>query len=239
MPKKTAKESKVQNLLRRFPIVDLARAVALDGINRKAFLSQFVNGYTTLSYSPTREAAPMIYGAQKPLFEMPPEPWLAIERHLIDTTRPDILDMNLEASRQLFDLIRSQNYIATECDVQVLRVRLKQSVNIGLNFYVTQGERLIFQFPQLRKTTLSENALHMFGSIIHHSYAQGDFASAEIELADIGYLPDSKQRTPRIRRVPSSCILDRSALTERIEEVYDLLRDLAIEFSTPPDSPSS
>ncbi len=114
--------NKAQNLLRRFPIVDLAQAVALEGANRRAFLDRFVKSFTTLSYVPTREAAPMIYGAQKPMFEMPPEPWAAVERHLRTTTRPDILEMNVGASQHLFDLVRSQGYVATECDPQVLRM---------------------------------------------------------------------------------------------------------------------
>lgn len=221
--------NKAQNLLRRFPIVDLSRAVALDGANRRAFLSQFVSTFTPLSYAPTRDAASMIYGAQKPLFGTAAEPWSAVERHLRNTTHADILEMNVEASRHLFDLIRTQGYIATECDPQVLRVRLKQIVNIGLKFYITQGERLIFQFPQPRKSGLSDEALCVLGSIIQHSYAQGDFASAEIEVAQLGCLPGSKQRAPRIRLVPSSSILDRAALTEQIEEIYELLYELAAE----------
>ncbi|HJS87764.1 MAG TPA: hypothetical protein VJ779_20110 [Acetobacteraceae bacterium] len=177
----------------------------------------------------------MIYGAQKPLFGVPPEPWSAIERHLRATTRPDILEMNLDASRHLFDLVRSQGYIATECDPQVLRVRLKQVVTIGLDFYVTQGERLIFQFPQMRKECLGESALYILGSIVYHTYAQGDFADAEIEIADISCLPRGDERVPRIRPVPASSILDRVALTEQIEEVYDVLSELA----GPPSNPSS
>lgn len=219
--------NKAQNLLSRFPIVDLAQAVALGGANRRMFLTRFVDTFTTLSYVPTREAAPMIYGAQKPLFETPPDPWPVVERHLRQTTPSDILDMNLDASQHLFDLVRSQGYIATECDPQVLRVRLKQIVNIGLKFYVTQGERLIFQFPLVRKESLSDLALNILGSIIHHSYAQGDFAGAEIEAADIGCMPSAKQRTPRIREISSSSILGRNELTEQIEEVYELLHELA------------
>lgn len=177
----------------------------------------------------------MIYGAQKPLFETQPEPWSAIERDLKNVAHADILAMNIEASHHLFDLVRSQNYIATECDTQVLRVRLKQIVNISLRFYVTQGDRLIFQFPLVRKSSISDNALYMLGSILHHAYAQGDFSAAEIEVADVGCMPGSKTRAPRIRSVPDSCILDRAALTDRIEEVYDLLRELAGRpSSTPP-----
>ena len=146
-PRRPDRGTKAQSLLRRFPVTDLAHAVALSGENRRAFLTQFVDGYTTLSYLPTRLAAPMIYGATPPLLEISPEPWEEVEKHLKATAHPNILDMNLEASRDLFNLVRSEAYVATMCDEQTLRVAFMQVVSIGLRFYVTQGDKLIFQVP--------------------------------------------------------------------------------------------
>ncbi|MDR3533413.1 MAG: hypothetical protein P4L90_23005 [Rhodopila sp.] len=228
-PGRKRKGNKAQSLLLRFPVTDLARAVSLTGFNRQSFLKQFIDTFTTLSYVPTRQAAAMIYGVQKPLFETPAEPWAAVEKHLKATTDPNLLDMNLEASRHLFDLVRPEGYEATECETQVLRVALKQIVYIGLDFYVTRGQRLIFQFPQPRLDSPTDSALLILGSIIHHAYVQGDYAEADVELADVGRVPGARRtdpRSPRIRLVPREDILSLTALTAHIEDVYGILHEL-------------
>jgi hypothetical protein len=153
---KRSPANKAQNLLLRFPVTDLACAVALTGQRRLAYLKRFIGGGTVLSYVPTREAAIMIYGVQKPLFESPIEPWEKIERHLRDNTDPTILDMNLNTSKLLFKLVRTKKYAATEHPEQVLRVGPKQIVPIGLSFYITEGDRLIFQFAHPRIDCLSD-----------------------------------------------------------------------------------
>jgi hypothetical protein len=102
-PTRKRKGNKAQSLLFRFPVVDLARAISLNGSNRRAFLKQFVDTFTTLTYAPTRQVAQMIYGAQKPLIETPIEPWEAIEKHLRATADLAVLDMNLDAASSLSD----------------------------------------------------------------------------------------------------------------------------------------
>lgn len=223
-------ERKAQNLLRRFPVTDLAQAVALTGDRRTSFLRRFVTGGTNLSYQPTRDMAPIIYGARLPLDDPRLEPWERIEGLLRKHTKPHILDMNIKASRCLFDLIRPLEYDATACDVQVLRVTPTQVVKIDLPFYITQGERLIFQFPHPRSNGLSDHELVVLGSVIHHAYVQGDFSEAHIEVSDLGRAPQARShepRFPRVRPVSADSILDRKALTGQIEEVYALLRMLS------------
>jgi hypothetical protein len=230
------KGNKAQNLLNRFPIIDLAHAIALEGSNRQKFLTNFVDSSTTLSYSPTREAASMIYGAQKPMFDVPLPTWDEVEAYIRKAARPDILEMNLEASRCLFDFVRSYDYTATDYEPQILRVRLNQIVAIGLPFYITHYDRLIFQFPLIRRSCLSDEAVSILGSIIYHAYAQGDFSIAEIEVADISRPPSNKDRVPRIREIPPDLILDRAALTEQIDAVYEALRLLASRPPKPPEN---
>jgi hypothetical protein len=232
---KWKKGNKAQNLLARFPITDLAKAVVFSGSNRTTFLKTFVDGGTTKSYLPTRDAWPMIYASQKPMFDMPPPAWDDVEKFIRKTAHADILRMNLDASRCLFDFVRSLNYQATDCDPQVLRVRLKNVVPINLSFYVTNGERLIFQFPLMRIDRLSDGAITVIGSILHHAYVQGDYSGAEIEIADISRAATTKDRSPRIKTISQDNILDREALTEQIDEVYEILRDLASR--PPPPSP--
>lgn len=232
--RQTPPSARAQNLLRRFPVIDLAKAVSLPATRRQAFLRKFVESSTSRSYAPTRGASPMIYAAQGLLIESAPETWEAIEKHLRYSARPDILDDNIAASKILFDFVRAQNYRATQCESQNLKVRLKQQVSIDLTFYVTDGERLIFQFPQLRREFLTDAAIRVLGSIIHHAYAHGDFAAAEIEVADIGCLPGTDERFPRIRAIPASEVHDRNALSEQIDEVYAILGEIVKNPPAPP-----
>jgi hypothetical protein len=235
-PKRRASpETKAQSLLRRFPIVDLAKAVFLTGSERRAFLERFVATSTTMSYMPTRDVFAMIYAAQGPLLESAPEPWNIIERQIRRLARPDIIDANISASKILFDFIRSQHYVATQCNVQVLRVRLLQVVKIQLGFYVTEGDRLLFQFPIVRRECLDDSAIRVLGSVVHHAYAHGDFVDAEIEIADISCQKGSNERYPRIRPVPRVEIYDRESLTDPIADVYAILAEIATRPPKPPD----
>jgi hypothetical protein len=232
--RRVSPETKAQNLLKRFPIIDLAKAVSLKDQKRRSFLTHFVNTRTTMSYAPTRDAYPMIYAAQGVLLESAPETWTAIETHLRLTARPDILENNVSASKELFDFVRPKNYRATQCETRPLKISLLQTVNIDLSFYITEGEKLIFQFPLVRRECLDDGAIQVLGSIVHHAYAQGDFAAAEIEIADISCLVPGAERHPRLRSVPAGLVLDRPALNEQIEDVYSVLSEIARRPPKPP-----
>ncbi len=148
-PPRRSEGAKAQSLLNRFPVTDLAQAVAKGGERRRRFLEHFVKSWPNGSYAPTRQSFHMIYGVSSSLIQIPPEPWQEIEKNLRSLSESDMLDMNMSASRELFDLVRSREYSATTCDEQVLRVGFNQIVPIGLTFYVTEGDRLLFHFPHL------------------------------------------------------------------------------------------
>lgn len=229
---------KARNLLLRFPITDLARAVASSDVARRAILRQFVETSTPLNYVPTRNACELIYGVQKPLIETPLEPWERIERYIRAASETYTLDMNLVATHHLFDLIRPKGYTATHCEPQILRVSLKQIVHIGLEYYITEGERLIFQFPHPRIDGLTDGAATVLGSVIHHAYAQGDYAEADVEIADVGRLPGAPPkdaRASRIHLIERSSIMPLDRLNAQIEEVYAILRELATRPKTTKD----
>ncbi len=232
--RKVSPESKAQNLLKRFPVIDLAKAVSLKPQQRRGFLSSFVNSATTMSYAPTRSVYSMIYAAQGLLLESAPETWTVIESHLRLVARADILDDNLRVSKELFDFVRSKGYLATQCEIRPLKVSLLQAVNIELNFYITDGDRLIFQFPLVRREALGDAAIQALGSIIHYAYSQGDFASAEIEIADMSCLTGTEERCPRLRSLPRDMILSRPALNDQILEVYAILSEIAKRPPKPP-----
>lgn len=224
--------TKAQNLLRRFPLTDLAIAVAQRGSNREAFLRRFVESRTGASYEWTRAAAQLIYCVEQPMFRAPMFPtlvlpWEAIEAQIRRLATPHNVARNVEASRALFDLVRPRGYKAYYHDPQVLRVRLLQVVPIDLAFYCLDGTRLLFQFPQPRRQALSDEVVAVMISIIHHAYAVGDYAEADVEIADLGTLPTTDERAPRIRTIPKGDILGREELTAQIAEVYDALRILA------------
>ena len=138
----------------------------------------------------------------------------------------------------LFDLIRPKDYAATHCDPQVLRASLKQIVYVGLDYYITEGDRLIFQFPHPRIESLTDDAAVVLGSIVHHAYVQGDYAEADVEIADLGRPLGAKARearAPRVRLIKRDTILGLTDLNARIEEVYAILRDLASRPKTTKD----
>ena len=69
--------------------------------------------------------------------------------------------------------------------------------------------------------------LRTLGSVIHYAYVQGDYAKAEIEIADLGSPPKTKVRAPCIRAIPREEILGLPELRNEIEDVYRILRELA------------
>jgi hypothetical protein len=230
-PPRRSKGAKAQNLLNRFPVTDLAQAVARKGERRRRFLEHVVESWPNGSYVPTRQSYHMIYGASSPLIQIPPEPWEEVEKNLKSLCDPDILAMNMSASRELFDLVRSREYSATTCDEQVLRVGFNQIVPIGLTFYVTEGDRLLFQFPQPRMDALTFEEILVLGSVIHYAYAQGDYANAVIEVADLSDPNPPVKGKPRKRDGRICClareeIMGRELLTEQIDDVYAILKEL-------------
>lgn len=221
-------KTKATNLLNRFPFTDLAVAVSRNGSAREKFLRGFVDGGTTRSYQATREAASLVYCVEQHMFPTPKLGWGAIEDTLRKITPAQNVELNVDASKLLFDLVRPKDYKAYEHEDQVLRVGLKQVVHIGLKFYIVDGDRLVFQFPQPRAQAIfDDRVVEIMLSIIHHAYATGDYAAADVELADLSAEEPREDRSPRIRRLNRADVLSLSALNEQIEKVYDVLRALA------------
>jgi hypothetical protein len=229
-PRGPSRGTRAQNLLNRFPVTDLARAVSRSGADRRFFLTEFVDSGTKRNYVPTRRTAPMIYGASPPLLEISLEPWGEVEKNIRALCDPLILDMNISASRELFNLVRPKGYLATICDEQTLRTGHNQIVPVGLTFYITEGDRLIFQFPQPRLDCLTDSEVVVLASVIFHAYAKGDYADADIEVAELGRAAGAprkcRKRDGRIRLVAKDDIIERNRLGEQVDDVYGILREL-------------
>lgn len=234
----TSPKTKATNLLNRFPFTDLAVAVSRRGSAREKFLRSFVDGGTTRSYQATRDVATLVYCVEQHMFPTPKLEWEEIEATLRKVTPAQNVAFNVEASKLLFDLVRPKDYRAYEHEEQVLRVGLKQVVHIGLKFYIVDGDRLVFQFPQPRaQPVFNSDVSTIMMSIIHHAYATGDYGSADIELADLSAEDVKEDRSPRIRALAKSDVLSLRALNEQIDDVYDVLRALATR-KFDPDEPT-
>jgi hypothetical protein len=176
-------QSKARNLLLRFPFTDLAIAVSRTGTRRENYLQAFVEGGTSQSYRWVREAAgSLIYCVELPLFRTPRFDLPQIKEILENITPPHNRAMNVDAAEHLYSLVRPYEYKAFPHESQVLRVGLKQVVSIGLDFYLVDGDRLVFQYPQPRaRPVFDDEVATIMMSIIHHAYATGDYAEADIE----------------------------------------------------------
>lgn len=225
-------KDKARNLLNRFPFTDLSIAVARKGSKRENFLRSFVESSTAKSYKWAREASSLIYPVTLPLFPTPVLSWSEIETIIRSVTPPHTVEINVEAAKLLFDLVRPLSYKAYPHDQNVLRVGHNQVVSIGLNFYVVDGERLIFQYPQPRaQPVFDDNVASAMMSIIFHAYVFGDYAGADVEIADLSAPAPREPRDARIRRIGRNEIIGRDELTGEIEDVYGILRQLVNDKS--------
>ena len=218
--------AKALQSLARFPVTDLAFAIARNAVAREAQLKRFLRFVPNSSYQTTRNAVGVIYGVELPLAPAPTMTWAAIKTQITALAKPKDVARNLEASQSLFDLIRPLGYQAYPHEQQTLKVGTGRVVPIDIRQYVVDGDRLIFQYVHPRREWPDEHALVALASIVHHAYATGDFAHAEFELVDLS-CNNSKARTPCIRQVSRADILGRDELRLRIEEIYGLLLQLA------------
>lgn len=217
-------QKKADALLGRFPVTDLAKALAVSGDRRVKFLQSFVDGFPKGSFATLRQLTPRIYGARMPLFDLPPEDWVHIERTLNAITPAAFLQSNLLRGRQLFDHAREEDYEATVVPAQVFRYG-RGTAPIGLNFYLTKGERLLFQFPHFRSLALNAAEGIALCSVIRHAYAVGDFAEADVEI--VQFVKGRRNREPHILCPDRDDLLGRRALNAQIDDVYAILRTLA------------
>ena len=87
------------------------------------------------------------------------------------------------------------------------------------------GDRIPVRYAE---TTLAvdDHVAAVMMSIIFHAYAFGDYANADIEIADLSAEGRDEPRNARIRRIGRNEIIGRAELTKEIEDVYTILRGL-------------
>jgi hypothetical protein len=225
------RKAKADRYVGRFPVTDLAVAVAARGESRKKLIEAFVRTIPQGSYAVTRGLMRRIYNAQPveefALFrDLPPDPWPAIEKAIRGACEPQHLADNLEAADLLFKHARSDNLIATIHEAAPLRVKARSYISIGIDLYVTIEDRLVFEFVHFRRTPLTPPQAAILSSLVHYAYCVGDFAHAEVDIVSIC----GKRGTPRTltrSTVPRSDLLSREELDTEIEDVYRLLWTIA------------
>lgn len=246
--KRRGRRKRADKLVGRFPLTNLAEAVSVSGTQRERVLLNFVKGAGPGTYTPTRNFLRRLYGSHgaedgafSPLIpELPPEPWDRIEPDLRLACEPDILADNLEVARLLYDHARAEGYVATHFDPPVLRTG-RSIVPIPINMYLGQGERLIFQFPQLRRTPLTAGQENVIATVIALTCATGDYEPAEVEI--VAFPPVAAQsrarregpaaapprRETRLLTVGRDRWIPRAELAAEIDDVYAILGRLAAD----------
>ena len=220
-------------LVGRFPVTTLAEAVAVRGESRRKVIERFVRGRPDGTFTPLRKLFRRVYGSQGGIDgadqalipDLPPDDWPAIDRALRATCDPEALEANLHVGYMLFKHARETGYVATNIDVLPLRIG-RANVSIGINFYLTQGERLIFQFPHLRKSPLSPAQASILGSLISFGFVQGDYAAAEVEIISFAAFARN-ERVTKLIEVPRADMWSREQLESEIDNVYDTLWRIA------------
>ena len=227
-------------LINRIQFVDLARAVAQPRSDRKDWLRTYLNRKTGNfpTYEQFRKATPTIYGVQRVLDPSPLVSRDDLERNLIKACKGNYTEMNVEAALTLFDLVRRGDCAAYDHAPKTLKLGLDRHAAIRIDQYVVRNDELIFQFPYPRRERLSESELRLMMSMIHYAYAQGDFAAAQVEIADLSAVGTTiwssgerlpAAREPRIVKLGPGELIDRRAMEPEIQTVHDLLLEIGSE----------
>lgn len=221
--------SKAERLINRFPVSDLALALSFKGQKRQRFLRNFVESQVIKSYRALRETAPQIYNVRQPLFpELEPPSWSDIERKIRRIAGARNADANLAAAHELRFLLSQREFQAYPHPPQSIHIAPGRRIQIGIDFYLVEGDEVIFQFLQPR---LDDRMKHQVSrtlmSLIHYAYVFGDFEAARVEIANLSAPAPGADREPRFERLTPTELPSRNELNGEIEDVHEVLQWLA------------
>jgi len=219
-------KTKADRLIERFPVTDLALAVTYTGERRQLFIQRFIDQFTTRSWRAVRENAHLIYNAQPPLraMELPPPRWDDVVAKIRRSAGCHNAAANVMCAELLRDLISSRRFQAVQIPEQFIHLAPGRVVRVGLNYYLVEGEEIIFQFFQPRADTrIDSRVARTLMSLVHYAYAFGDFEDAAVEMADLSALCPGSDREPRFHRLRPNELLSRAELNAEIDNVHALL----------------
>lgn len=228
MPKKLTK-TQIAKKFSRFPVTDLAIAIARTEKKRESFLRKFIAGNPPYSFQAVRSASHAIYGVELPLSPHPKETPEQIEAIIRSKARPHELQINLDAARHLSKLLKTRKFRAfpSPYGPQSIHVGPGRIIPIGLNYYLIEDDRVIFQFLQARgEPVFDDRTALCLGSLIQMAYCFGDFEKAEVDIADLSAIEKKKPREPRFRKFGKSELLSAAELNLEIKSVYALMKKL-------------
>ncbi len=234
--RRRAAAKRADDLVGRFPLTNLAEAVALTGINRRKHLARFVEGAGLATYGPTRDLMLRLYGghgardgAVGPLIEdLPPDPWSELASSLSLKCRAGTLEDNLEVSKLIFDNVRAE-HAASSFEPMVMNFGTSRII-LPISMYCTRGEQVLFHFAHLRRAPLTPAQEDVIATLIHRGCAIDPFEDADIEIVHFPAMDLRAMRGRRtfaIKHISSSRFLAKDDLDAEITDVYTILREIA------------
>lgn len=222
-------KSKADRLIERFPVTDLALAVTYKGQRRERFIQQFVDAFTIKSWRAVRESAHLIYNAQPPIgLEMPSLDWQVIEAKIRRSAGKQNAAANVHVACMLRDLIRPRKFIAYRTSEQFIHLSPGRLVKVGLDYYMVENGKVIFQFFQPRADArVDSQVCRTLMSLVHYAYVFGDFEGALIEMADLSAPSPKDDREPRFHRLSERDLMSREEINAEIDDVHSLLERIA------------
>jgi hypothetical protein len=236
----TTKKQRIAGVLKRFQFIDLARAVAATGLERRAFLEKYTNRPTGRfsTYSPFRKCIGGAYGVERALDTSPRLGRPELETAIRKACKGFDEGMNVDAGLCLHDLLAQDDYSAFDHPERSLRLADDRFAAFGLGHYLVRGDEAVFQFPYPRRTRLTDFEFLVMMSLIQFAYVRDDFESAVVEICDLSCIESSirldgrrvaASRSPRVLRLPVGGALEKAELEAEIQDVYTVLMALADE----------
>jgi hypothetical protein len=224
---KVLSKAQIRKKFGRFPVTDLAIAIARPAARRESFLRIFLAGEPAYSFRAVRQASHAIYGVNLPLAPLPRETWEQVKALIKEKARPHEYDLNVTAAKLLVKLISSRSFAAFPYDKQFIQVGPGRTIPLELSYYLVEADRIIFQYLQPRaEPAFDDRTALCLASLVNMAYAFGDYASADIEIADLSAVHRAGSRQPRFRTFSKSMLLTPADLSAEINDIYSIMKKL-------------
>jgi hypothetical protein len=213
------------------PPIDLARAAAVEGVNRSSVLLAQTSGFGSFSYDPVRRVEREIANAQGPLLEVETAPWDVIQSLMWKRCKGDqsAFNSNEEVGRLTRDFFTSENIKATlwtfsDFDLGMGGILVKYWSQMVL---LWNGKPFICFFDHRRQKGLTKKSRRFVFSIMDLNIRQAIPELAEAELVIFRFpQPKNSERYLEAHRCEEELIDEReirSAISATYKE-WDYIR---------------
>lgn len=240
---RSKRQKEIIGLLNRYLFIDFAIAVSKPRDDRKDHLRAYLNRKrgNWPSYKGFRSQIGNILGVQRGLDPTGDMTFEDIKQSLKIVCRKDDLGLNIELAKLLYDYVRPQNWAAYDDHHRnPLYFGVQREIPMNIQHYVVDGDRGAFQFVYPRARELSIDELNICLSLVFYNYVSEDvdFAEFDVEMIDLskprligprGGIGSADKRVPRLHRLSRTDIVDRAALNEEADTIYQFLMEIAEE----------